>query len=106
MNSIFDMNEAPLSEAELEGVRQHAKGVIDLWRRRTLYSGSVFFLVCACVVPFLAGHSLHSYSDSFGKYLIFLSMGLLPVFVYCGAAWWNSWAVLRDMTKMPSPRLR
>jgi len=99
MNSIFDTGEGPLRDEELGEVRQHANRHIDLWKKRTIYSGIAFFLSCASVDPFLYGHSLHVHWESFGKYLVLLAMGLLVVFVYCAALWYDAWMALRDVTK-------
>ncbi len=89
----------PPADEELEEVRRFAGKYIRLWRRRTLYSGVALFLSCASVYPFLAGHALHGHIGSLGKYLIFLSMGLLPVFVACAAFWYNGWQALRVVEK-------
>jgi|SRR5580700_10454059 hypothetical protein len=99
MNSIFDTSEEPLSKEELIEVREYANERIRLWRKRSLYSGIALFLSCASVGPFLRGHSLHAHWDSFGKYLVLLSMGLLVVFVYCTGLAWSAWMALRDVTK-------
>src|SRR5580704_10325007 len=99
MNSIFDTSDGPLSEAELTEVRQYASVRINLWKKRSAYAGIAFFLNCASVAPFLYGHSLHVYWESFGKYLVLLAMALLVVFVYSAAFWYNAWMALRDVTK-------
>jgi hypothetical protein len=99
MNLIFGIADDPLSEGQSEEVRRYAKAVIGLWKKRSLYSGVGLFLSCASVAPFLYGHALHAHWNSIGKYLLLLSMGLLPVFVYCAAMWWNAWSALRDVTK-------
>ena len=65
-----------------------------------MYSGIAFFSSCALIDPFLYGHSLHAHWESFGKYLVFLAMGLLVVFVYCAAFWYNAWMALRDLMKI------
>jgi hypothetical protein len=54
---------------------------------------------CGLIYPFLYGHSLHEYWQSFGKYLIFVSMAALLVFVYCTGMFWNAWQALRDAEK-------
>jgi hypothetical protein len=99
MSPIFDESEAPLSEEELAAVREYANERIGLWKKRSIYSGTVFFLSCASVAPFLYGHPLHAYWNSFGKYLVLLAMGLLVVFVYCAGLWYSAWMALRDVTK-------
>jgi hypothetical protein len=76
-----------------EGLNEELPSIADkkkyarLWRKRTLYSGVALFLSSASVYPFLAGHSLHGYWESIGKYLVLLSMGLLPVFAGCAVCW-------------------
>ena len=91
--------ESPLSEEEIAEVRRIARKRIALWRWRALYSTVAFFLSCAFVYPFLKGHSLHEYWGSFGKYLIFVSMALLLVFVYCTGLFWSARQALRDVEK-------
>lgn len=87
------------SEEELLEAKQQAMGRLRVWRRRSIYSVIALFFSCASVTPFLYGHSLHSYWDGFGKYLVLLSMGLLPVAVYCTGLFWGSWLSLRDVEK-------
>ena len=95
----FSAAESPLSEEEIAEVRQIARKRIAVWRSRALYSTVAFFLSCASVYPFLKGHLLHKYWESFGKYLIILSMTLLVVFVYCTGLFWSTWQALRDVEK-------
>jgi hypothetical protein len=99
MTSIFDASEAPLSQEDLAAVRDYAQERIGLWKKRSVYSGIALFLSCALVAPFLYGHPLHAYWNSFGKYLVLLSMGLLVVFVYCAGLLGSAWMALRDVTK-------
>jgi hypothetical protein len=94
-----DADDGPLSEEEIEAVKQNERERLRLWRKRALYSTMAFFLSCASVAPFLAGHSLHAYWESFGKYLVLLSMVLLPVFVCCAGLWWGAWCALCDVEK-------
>jgi len=84
---------------ELDEVRRRASQYICLWRTRTIYSGIALSLSCASVYPFLAGHRFHTQSTSLGKYLVFLSMVLLPVFLGCAAFWYNGWEALRRIEK-------
>jgi hypothetical protein len=96
--TIFD-TEPPLSDVEMVEVREYASERIALWRRRALYSTIAFFLSCVAVYPFLAGHPLHNYWDSLGRYLILVSMALLVVFVYCTGLFWSASQALRDVEK-------
>jgi hypothetical protein len=98
MMTIFD-TESPLSDEELVGARQYARERIGLWRKRSLYSTVALLLSCAFVYPFLEGHPLHKYWESFGKYLIIVSMILLVAFVYCTGLFWSAWQALRDVEK-------
>lgn len=90
------INEEPLSEEDVAEVRKVAKTRIKVWRRRAFYSIVALLLNCAAVYPFLEGHPYHYYWESFGKYLILLSMALLVVSVYCVALFWSAWQALRD----------
>jgi hypothetical protein len=99
MNSILDVGEGPLSEEQLSELRQYANERIHRARRQAMYAFVALFLSCASVAPFLSGHSLHAYWKPFGKYLVLLSMGLLPVFVYFAGCWWNAWTVLREIKR-------
>jgi|ERR1700733_388879 hypothetical protein len=99
MNSIYDMDEPPVSNEELAGARQDAREYLHLWRKRAFYATAAFFLSCASVSPFLYGHPLHAYWESFGKYLVLLSMALLVPFVVCVGIAINAWFFLRNVRK-------
>jgi hypothetical protein len=96
--TIFD-SESPLSNQEVLEVRQYAKERIGIWRRRSLYSAVALLLSCASVYPFLKGNPLHEYWESFGKYLVLLSMAMLVVFVLCTGLFYSAWQALRDVEK-------
>lgn len=98
MLTIFDA-ESPLSDEEMSDVRQYAAERIAVWRRRSLYSTAALVLTCAFIYLFLAGHPLHAYWESFGKYLIFAAMALLVVFVLCTGFFYSAWQALRDVEK-------
>jgi len=99
MRSIYNMDQPNPSKEERAGAKQDAVEYLSLWRKRALYSTAAFFLSCASVAPFLEGHSLHAYWESFGKYLVLLSMGLLLPFVICVGIAINSWFFLRALKK-------
>lgn len=98
MLAIFD-SESPLSEQEMSEVRQYARERISLWRRRSIYSTVALLLSCACAYPFLEGRPLHEHWESFGKYLVLVSMALLVVFVLCTGFFYSAWQALRDVEK-------
>ena len=96
----------PLNESEMQEVIENARDRLRLWKKRFGASSLVLFLSCASVCPFLFGHSLNAYWESFAKYLVMLSMGLLIPFVICGATTYTAWIWLRDLEKGKDPSLR
>ena len=58
-----------------------------------------FHLKLRSVVPFLYGHSLYVYWDSFGKYLVIFSTVLFILFVICVGIAINSWMSLRNVRR-------
>jgi hypothetical protein len=88
----------PLSNEELVDVREYAGEVIAVSRRRTLYSALALLLSCASVIPFSAGHRLHAHFE-LGRLLVYLSMLLFAVFVYCSGLLWSAWQALLDVEK-------
>jgi hypothetical protein len=96
--TIFDQ-ESPLTDEELVILKEYARERIVLWRRRALYSTIALVLSCTFLSPFLEGQPLHKYWQSFGKYLVILSVILLVPFVYCVGLFWSAWKALRDIEK-------
>jgi len=76
-----------------------AQSLVNLWRQRAIVLGIALILNIASIVPFLQDHFLHAYADKFGKYLIYLSMCLLPVFAFCAWQTCSFWLYLRDLKK-------
>ena len=91
--------ESPLSDEEMLEDKEFAAEQIAVWRRRSLASTAALLLTCALIYPFLKGHPLHAHWDSFGKYLIFVAMALLIVFVLCTGFFYIAWQALRDVKK-------
>jgi Na+/melibiose symporter-like transporter len=96
MSSIYDTDDV-LSAEEIEAVKQNARQRLSLWRSRGVYSTVALLLSCVLVYLFLEGSPLHAYWESFGKYLVLLSMALLLAFLYCTGLWWGAWRALRDL---------
>lgn len=96
---IFDKVEAPPTDEERAGAKQDAEEYLRLWKKRALYATVALFLSCASMSVFLDGHPLHVYWESFGKYLVLLSMALLFPFVICAAIAIDSWFFLRALRK-------
>ena len=78
---------------------EEARSLLNRWRRRAIVLGIPLLASVASVVPFLEGHFLHAYGDRIGKYLIYLSMCLLPVFAFCVWQSYSFWLYLRDLEK-------
>jgi hypothetical protein len=96
-NRVFDFDEEPLDQKELELIRDDAEERLAKHRKWMLFSFAAFFASCVLVWPFLAGNPLHRYWDSFG---VFLLSVVLFLFIFCGAAliWaMNSWSYARAM---------
>jgi hypothetical protein len=97
MNWIEDPANHPLAEDDLVEVRSLAGDHIRRSRRRAVLCGLAFVLSCGLVYPFLAGHSLHEYWDSLGKYLLLVSMAAFTAVVFTSGLWWSAWQALRDV---------
>lgn len=93
------MHEHLLDREELDGARQDAEDDLRLWRKRAYYSAAAFILSCAATYPFLYGHSLYVYWDSFGKYLVILSTALFLPFVICVGITISCWMSLRNVRR-------
>lgn len=74
-----------------------ARKYLNRWRNRTIVLGVALAISISSVVPFLAGHSLHMHADTIGKYLIYLSMCLLTLFMGAAALTYNRWWYWRKL---------
>jgi len=66
------------------------------WKRRTLGLGIALVTSIICVIPFLAGHSLHRHFKE-AKYLVYLCCSLWTLFVGAGALTYNFWSYWRRL---------
>jgi hypothetical protein len=94
---LFDVNGIADSDEDQAEAVANARRRLRLWWVRSLYSMAALLLSFACVYPFSYGHALHKYGEPFGTCLVFLSMFLFSVFVYCIALVWGAWRCLRDL---------
>jgi hypothetical protein len=69
---------------------------LRIWKRRTIGLGIALILSIVSVVPFLDGHFLHRYFEQ-GRYLIYLSCGLLTLFVGASGLTYNFWSYCRSL---------
>ena len=99
MNSLFDAGDEPLSNEDLTAVRQNAAARLNLWRKRSGYSGATLLVSCLAAVPFTAGHALHALWEPLGMVLVCAAEGSFIAFVYCLLLLWVSWKMLRDLGK-------
>ncbi len=100
MDSIYDMSEEErLSEKDIVEIKKLAADFLRRRGKNALFATVAFFLSCAAVTLFLVGFPLHTYWESFGRYLLLLTMGLLPVFVVYVGLLWSAWVYRRDIEK-------
>ncbi len=97
---IFDTTGVPDTKESVEAAKQQAERLVSLWDKRALYAGAAFVLSCAAVSPFLKGHALHNHWESFGKYLVLVSMFLLLPFITCVGTAINSRVYRRNLRKI------
>lgn len=69
------------------------------WKRRTIILGIALVASTMSVIPFLEGHALHKQFDTIGKFLIYLSMCLLSLFVGSAALTYNFCTYWRSLRK-------
>ena len=86
-------------KCEEEAALQEARNLLNRWKRRAIVLGIALFISVSSVVPFLEGQFLHGYADRIGKYLIYVSMCLLPVFAFSVWQTYSFWLYLRDLKK-------
>jgi hypothetical protein len=100
MDTIYDMSEEePSSKKDIAEIRGQATEYLRRRGNKALYASISFVLGCAAITLFLDGFPLHAYWESFGKYLIFLTMGLLIVMLNYVGMFWSAWVYRRDIEK-------
>jgi hypothetical protein len=97
---IFDAVDEPDTKEAVEAAKRAAQRLVKLWDKRAVSAGVAFLLSCAAVYPFLEGHFLHDQWNSFGKYLVLLSMALLVPFVMCAGIAINTRIYRRNLEKI------
>ena len=94
----LNIEDAPSNE-EILASKRDARARVRLWKKRSAYSVIALLLSCAVVAPFSKGEPLQAYVEPFARILVYVSMALLLVAVYCVALWWGAWSLLRDLEK-------
>jgi hypothetical protein len=94
---LVDGNSVPDTDDDIAEAIANARTRLRLWWKRSLYSIAALLLSAALVYPFSSGQALYGYSEPFGTYLVYLSMFLFAVCVYCTALVWGAWRCLRDL---------
>jgi hypothetical protein len=79
-------------------VLREAYSQMKRWGQATIILGVALVVSVTMVIPFLDGHPLHEHFGTIGKYLIYLSMGLLPALVGCAALTYNFWSYWRRIS--------
>jgi hypothetical protein len=88
-----------LTDAEVLEVQRYAQTSLQLWMKRCMYVGALLLLSCASVLPFSKGHSLHAHAEPFGRFLVWLTVGLVMLLTYCAIMAFVSCISLRDTLK-------
>ena len=70
------------------------------WKRATICLAVALAASIGSIVPFLEGHILHEHFAGGAKYLIYLSMCLLSLFMYAAGTTYNFWSYLRALRKI------
>ncbi len=96
----FEATEELDTNESVEAAIQRAQRLVSQWDKRALGAGAAFALSCVAVYPFLKEHVLHSHWESFGKYLVLLSMLLLLPFIICTGIAINSRIYRRKLQKI------
>jgi hypothetical protein len=87
--------EGPWSRGEEQEFEAHASARLRACTVGALKAGAALAINVLCIVPFSAGHRLHSHSD-IAKYLVFTAMGLFLWFVIKVGLVWASWQSARE----------
>ena|SRR5579859_3458175 len=83
------------SRQEKEAFEEHVSARHRTCMRDALYAGLGLAANLLCIIPFLAGHRLHSHWQS-AKYLLFTAMALLVWFLMKAVSVWASWQSARE----------
>ncbi len=70
------------------------------WKRAAIWLGLTLLASSASGISFSHDHSLHRYSDTFGKYLLLLSGLLWAAVIYTAANAFIMWRYLRSVRKI------
>jgi len=73
---------------------ERARGQMRTKARLAIFATAALLIVSGMVVPFLSGHPLHAYWDTFGKYLLMFGMGLVLVWGSLVRSAVNAWALV------------
>jgi hypothetical protein len=77
-----------------------ARHVVQVRTKQAVYATATFALICDSVYPFLDGRSLHSYWESWGKFLLLVSMTLWPLYVWVVGRAISAWIFLRRVKRI------
>ena len=89
-----------------EEARQDAEQEVQIqqrlhnWKRRTMWLGVALALCIGVIALFSEGQPLHQYAGASTKFLVYLAMCLLAVFMYAAGTSYVVWNYLRDIRKI------
>jgi len=81
-------------------VTENARHVAQVRTKQAAFATAAFTLICALDFPFLKGHSLHHYWESWGKLLLLISMTLWVPYVFIIGRAVSAWIFLRDLKRI------
>jgi len=97
---IYDLDSPQDSKEDIAAAKEDARKLLRQRTKWAIYATVAIFLSCVSVVPFLYGYPLHTYWESFGKFFLLLSMGMLLVFVFFTGTAFNAWFFVREVEKI------
>jgi uncharacterized membrane protein YidH (DUF202 family) len=87
--------EARQDEERESGIERRLRA----WKRTTLWVGVALLLCILAIVPFADGGPLHQHAGNSTKFLVYLAMCLLAVFMYAVGTSYVVWNYLRATRK-------
>ena len=88
--------EERLTQQDIEEFEEHVAVRHVKVLRDALIAGALLLLNVLLLVPFLAGHFLHSHWESVGKFLLTTALGLFLWFVSKAGAVWASYQAAKE----------
>ncbi len=95
----YSLKSEPVRNEDLVAIRKLAVEDLWLWAKRAFGAGIALVIAFACAFLFSPGHSLHAHWSLVGKFLLFLSVGLLGGFAISLGMAFSCWFSARQLKK-------